>query len=57
LRAVENNGNEKITLYETICGPPLSSWKLPETGFLKVSLPELENYQRYWLEIWYGSSI
>ncbi len=43
LKAVDNYGIEKTTPYETIIEPALNSWKLPETGFLMVSLPELEN--------------
>jgi hypothetical protein len=42
---------KKTTPFETIFELPSSSRKLPETGFLMVSLPELNNYKRYWLEI------
>jgi hypothetical protein len=42
LKAVNNDCIEK-KIIKTIFGPPLSSRKLPETGFLMVSLPELDN--------------
>jgi hypothetical protein len=57
LKAVDNYGIEKSTPYETIFEPPFSFRKLPETGFLMVSLPELNNCKRYWLEIWNGCCI
>ncbi len=58
MKALDNYGIEKKTTpFETIFEPLSSSRRLPETGFLMKSLPELNNYKRYWPEIWCASGI